>query len=119
MCNSAAWFSLGPCGQHHEGHAVKCWTAAIEHVPGPVVVVAIVTPLAFLKGLAPLGRAHAPACFDGSRDVFRQSRCELHEFAAGTFQREAMLVFPAFRIRAERRHAEPVLAFDGLRVPST
>ena len=93
----ARWQTLRPELQHaHKRHALKCRAAAIEHIPGPIVVVAVTAPLAFVDGFAPLGCARAPAGLDGSRDVFGHGRGELHEFATRPFQSKAVLVSDAF-----------------------
>src|ERR1700730_10541933 len=57
--------------------------------------------------------------FDCAGDVLRDRRRELHEFAAGAFKREAMLVFAARWVWPKRRNAAPALAFDRLRPPGS
>src|SRR5438094_2194129 len=42
---------------------------------------------------------------------------ELNKFAVRAFEREAMLVFAARRIRPQRRNADTVFTFDCLRIP--
>src|SRR2546427_11140242 len=96
---------------------MKRRAAAIEHIPGPAIVIALAAALALLDRLAPFGRAGVPSGLDRARNIFSHSRCELHEFAVRAFQREAVLIFAAFGIRPERGYADAVLAFDGLCVP--
>src|ERR1700730_15563444 len=57
--------------------------------------------------------------FDCAGDVLRDRRRELHEFAAGAFKREAMLVFAARWVWPKRRNAAPALDFDRLRPPGS
>src|SRR5258708_14803903 len=55
--------------------------------------------------------------FDCGVDVLGDCRRELYEFAARALEREAMLVFAARGIRAERRNAAAALDFERLRPP--
>src|SRR5258707_5482288 len=55
--------------------------------------------------------------FDCAGDVLGDCRRELYEFAARALEREAMLVFAARGIRAERRNAAAALDFERLRPP--
>src|SRR5260370_41664378 len=55
--------------------------------------------------------------FDWAGDVRGDCRRELYEFAARALEREAMLVFAARGIRAERRNAAAALDFERLRPP--
>src|SRR5260370_15475821 len=54
---------------------------------------------------------------DGARDVFGDRGSELNELTSRAFERKAMLVFPARRVRSQCWNADAVFALDGLRVP--
>src|SRR5260370_38178734 len=54
---------------------------------------------------------------DGACDVLRDRRSELNEFTSRAFEREAMLVLPARRVRSQCWNADAVLPLDGLRAP--
>src|SRR6266404_4885358 len=60
-----------------------------------------------------------PRPFDGARDVLGHGWRDLQEFAARTFERDAMFVFAACRIRAERRNAASAFNLYRLRPPGS
>src|SRR5258708_22927214 len=103
----------------HERLLAECGDGVVHNVEGPLVVTPLLELLAVVKTSAAAGAWSMARAFDGARDVFSYRRCELDEFAARTFEREAMLEFAARRIRAERGDADAVLALDRLRIPLT
>ena len=58
-----------------------------------------------------------PRKLNGPRNVLRCRWRELQELSAWSFEREAMLVFPARRIRSQCGNADAVFAFNGLCIP--
>src|SRR5438477_12933648 len=97
---------------------MKSWHCIIEQLISPVRVSPIFLGFPVIElsaGLRSRMSAPGPArTLDRARHVFGDGCCELNEFAAWRFNREAMLVIATRRIRAKCRDTPAVGIFDCL-----
>src|SRR5260370_40441905 len=101
--------------QHrHKGLLVERGGGVVEDVVGPLLIMAFVAPFALIETSAGAGQRSMARALDGPSDVLGDRRRKLHKFTARAFEREAMLVFAAGRIRPERRNADAVFAVERL-----
>ena len=81
------------------------------------VILPLLASPAILERFPSLDAGHATAGFDGSSDLARDGRRQLHKLAARPFEREAVLIFSARWIWPQRGNASSILNFICFRAP--
>src|SRR5216684_2248428 len=109
--------SIHKLSHRDEGLFVERGDGVVELVERPIFVAAVLVCFPAVQTGALRCSRKLARPLDGAGDMLGNRWRELHKFAARAFEREAMLVFAARRVRPERGNADAILAFDGLRVP--
>src|SRR5258707_1183014 len=85
--------SIHKLNHRDKGLFVERWDGIVQDLKRPVFAAALFPALAVVQSAARFRSRRLTRPLDGASDVFRNRWCQLNEFAARAFDREAMLVF--------------------------
>jgi hypothetical protein len=102
---------------HDEWSPVKRRYRVVENIVHPAIHMALATRFPRCNGSAHFRPPLPPRPFDRPYDPIARRRCKRNEFPARAFERKAMFVIPARRVRPQRRDAHSIFDFSRLRNP--
>jgi hypothetical protein len=100
-----------------EGLAVKCRHCVVEDIVHAAIHVALATRFPGCNRPAHFRAPLPPRPIDRAHDPVTGRRAEWNVLPARAFERETMLVIAARRVRPQRRDANSIFNFGGLRTP--